>query len=83
VLVSIGCSVALNEAPPGPDLANDVLQVCDAAGEAIDAGDHQYVARMEEIENDAQLVSPLRGRAAALLGSDDVTAGRPQGGFLN
>jgi hypothetical protein len=32
----------------------------------------------EEIENDPQLVPPLRGRAAALLGSDHVASGRPQ-----
>ncbi len=44
---------------------------------------HQHVAGMEEIENDPQLIPPLRGRAAALLGSDHVASGCPQGGFLN
>jgi hypothetical protein len=29
---------------------------------------------MEEVENDPQLVSPLRGRAAALLGTDHIAA---------
>jgi hypothetical protein len=41
--VSIGCSVAFNEAPRILMVLTNVLKVPDAAGEAIDPGHHQHV----------------------------------------
>jgi hypothetical protein len=55
----------------------------DASGQAIDAGDHQHVARAEEVENGLELVAALGGRAAALLGADDFAAGSLQRRLLN
>jgi hypothetical protein len=80
--VSIGCSVAFNEAPRA-HLADDVLQVDNASSQSINTCDHQDVAVMEKIENRPQLIMPLCGCAAALLGSDHIASGRPQGGVLN
>jgi hypothetical protein len=49
VLVSISCSVALREAPQ-PSQPDNVLQVSNAPGQPVDAGDHQDVALTEEIQ---------------------------------
>src|SRR5258707_5478145 len=70
----------LQRGATGTHLANDVLQVGDTSGEAIDPRHNQDVARMEKIEDDPQLTPPLGGRAATLLGADHVASNRPQGG---
>jgi len=64
----------------GPD---NILQVADAARQAIDAGDHQHVAGPEEVEDDPQLLSTLSGRTAALLGADRFAARGSQGSLLH
>jgi hypothetical protein len=74
VPVSIGCSVAFRTAPR-PDSANDVLKVSDASGEAIDAGDHQNVAGVQEFQHGAECLAALCGGAAPFLGADDLTTG--------
>jgi hypothetical protein len=48
---------------------NDVLKVSDAPGDAIDAGDHQNVAGLQEFQHGAggsraSVVVPLRFSAA-------------------
>src|SRR5262249_31094459 len=73
----------LERSAAGLHLAHDVLEVADAAGEAIDPGHHQDVARPEEIEDDPQLLASLRGCAAPLLCPDCVAAGAAQRGLLN
>jgi hypothetical protein len=82
VPVSIGCSVALSEAPRA-HLADDVLKIRNAASEAIDAGAHQDVTWPKEFEHGAQLLTALRRRPAPLLRMDHIAAGRSQGDFLN
>jgi hypothetical protein len=67
VLVSIGCSVAFNAAPRARTNADDVLQVPDAARQAVDPRDHEHVALAEEIEHGPQFLPAVRRGAAALL----------------
>jgi hypothetical protein len=43
--------------------SNDILQVADAAGEPVDAGDHQHVPFSQEIEHGAQLRAVRRAGA--------------------
>ena len=83
VLVSIGCSVAFRIAPARPDRAHDVLKVADAPGEAIDAGDHQNVAGVQEFEHRAQLLAALGRGAAPLLRPDDLAASGLECGLLD
>jgi hypothetical protein len=59
VLVSIGRLTRLQGCPTGPDRADDVLQVPDAAGEPVDPDDHQHVP--EEVEHGTELL-PALGR---------------------
>jgi hypothetical protein len=56
--------------------ADDILEVADAARQAIDPGDHQHIALAQEVEYGAQLLAAGRGSAAALLRSNDFAAGR-------
>jgi hypothetical protein len=77
VPVSIGCSVALSDAPPALDCANDVLQIADAPRQTINPGDHQNIALSEKVEDGAQFLAPGRCRPAALLGADHLAPGRP------
>src|SRR5262249_53311984 len=53
----------LQRCAAGLHLAHDVLQVADAAGEAVDAGHQQDIAGPEKIEHGAQFLSARRGRA--------------------
>jgi hypothetical protein len=54
----------LSEAPLARTVrSNDILQVADAAGEPVDAGDHQHVPFSQEIEHGAQLRAVRRAGA--------------------
>jgi hypothetical protein len=59
------------------------LKIVNAAGEPVDPRHYRHIALAHEIEDGAQLLAPCRGRAAALLGQNDVAAGGPQRGFLD
>jgi hypothetical protein len=67
VLVSIGCSVALRGGALLLHGAYGVLQVTDAAGEPIDARDHQHVALAQEGEQSAKLLTASGAGAAPPL----------------
>ena len=54
----------LSEAPLARTVrSNDILQVSDAAGEPVDAGDNQHVPFSQEIEHGAQLRAVRRAGA--------------------
>jgi hypothetical protein len=58
-----------------PHCADDVLQIADAPGEAIDAGDHPNVAGVQEFQHGAERLASFGRGAASLLGPDDLTTG--------
>jgi hypothetical protein len=63
---------------------NDVLKVSDAPGDAIDAGDHQNVAGLQEFQHGAGRLACLGRRAAPLLRPDRALAEAtacPKGAF--
>jgi hypothetical protein len=47
-----------------------------------DTRDHQYLARVDKIEDRFELRSPIQAGAALLLGPDHATPGRLQRGNL-
>jgi hypothetical protein len=63
----------LSEAPLARMVrSNDILQVADAAGDPVDAGDHQHIPFSQEIEHGAQLralVPDLFSDRGATLGA--------------
>lgn len=61
---------------PRLQLMDDVLQVLDAAGEPVDARDHQRVARTKKLQQRRQLAPALQPRPAHFFGADHVAAGR-------
>ncbi len=65
------------------DRANDGLQVTDGAGEPVDPGDHQRIARPQEFQHGCQFGPTGRAGAAGLLFPDDLAAGSAQRGNLN
>jgi hypothetical protein len=83
VLVSIGCSVALNEAPAARTARTMSCRSPDASGEAINTGDHQDVALPQKIKNGLELVAALGRGAAAFLGADHFAAGGLQRRLLD
>jgi hypothetical protein len=54
--------------------AHDVLKVAVAAGEPIDAGDHENVTAAKEIEDRPQFLAAFRRGAAAFRGLDQPAA---------
>jgi hypothetical protein len=78
-----GCSVGVEGSAACLHCAHDVLQVTNAAGEAINAGHHEHVALAEEFEDRAQLLPPRRARAAALLNADHLAPSSFQRGSLD
>jgi hypothetical protein len=75
--------VAFREAPRGLDGAHDVLKVANAAGEPVNAGDHENVAGPEEIENRPQFLAAFRRGAAALVGANNLAPCRLQRRLLD
>jgi hypothetical protein len=68
------CSLEMRRAPSP---RADILQIADAAGQAVNARDHQHVTLAEEVEDGAQFLPSCRARAAALLsGSAAFSAAR-------
>jgi hypothetical protein len=83
VLVSIGCSVALERRASGFHLVHDIPQVAAAARQVV-CGSHQRVAFAQEMEHRVQFFAAFRGSAAALLGPDQARrSGGSQGGLSN
>jgi hypothetical protein len=62
---------------------DDVLQVADAAGQAVDAGDHQGVAGAQEVEKAQEFGPAVAARARRLLGADHFAASSSQCTFLD
>jgi hypothetical protein len=62
---------------------HDVLQLADAAGEAINARDHQHVTLAQEVEDSVQFLPPHRAPAAVLLSTDHFTPSGFQRGPLD
>jgi hypothetical protein len=62
---------------------HDVLQLLDRAGEAIDVGDDQDVAGVQEVQEGLQLGAPVAARVSRRLGADHRAASRLQGGPLD
>ena len=50
------------------------MEIRDGSGEAIDARDNQFVSVADEVEEGAQFLSALYGRAADLLSPDDAAS---------
>ena len=67
----------------GAQLVDDVLEVSDRAGEAVDPGDHEGVALVQEVEQELQLGAALAPGTASLLGTDHLAAGGAQLLFLD
>jgi hypothetical protein len=65
------------------DGADDILQVGNTAGKAVDAGACQHIARPKELKDRAQLLPTFRSRPASLFGPDDVASSGPQRRLLN
>ena len=59
----------------GLELPDDVLKVGQRSGEAVDPGDDERVALMQEVEQQAKLGSTIDRGAALFLRADDPTAG--------
>jgi hypothetical protein len=57
-----------------PHCADDVLQIADAPGEAIDAGDRQDVVGVQEFQHSAERLTAFGRGSAPLVGSDDLAA---------
>jgi hypothetical protein len=55
------------------DRADDVLQIADAPGQAIDAGDHENVPGVQKFQHGAECLTSLGRGPAPLLGPDDLT----------
>jgi len=68
---------------PRPHSANDVLQVADAASEAIDPGHKQRVALAEEVQYGLKLAAAFGGCRRLLLAADDIGACGLQGAELD
>jgi hypothetical protein len=51
------------------------LKVANAPGEPVDPRHHEDITLAHEIEDGAQLLTPCRGRAAALFGPNDLAPG--------
>jgi len=64
-------------------LVHDVLEVLQRAREAVDAGDHQRVAGLHEVEQHLQLGPPVAAGAGRRLGADHLATGRLEGGALD
>src|SRR3954463_15176604 len=60
--------------PALPEFVDEVLQVPNAARQAIDPGHHEGVPRLEEVEQDLELGPAVASRAACLFGPDHVAA---------
>jgi hypothetical protein len=65
----------LGDRPARADGANDVPQIPDASSQAVDPGDHQNVAGVEEPEHRAERLVAFRGSAAPLSGAERALGG--------
>lgn len=66
----------------GFQVGDDDLQITEAAGQPINARDHQRFSWMDEVEDRFQFRPPLQARATLLLGADHAASGRFQGSNL-
>ena len=64
--------------PFAAQLVDDVLQIFDRAGEAVDPGDHEDVAVVQKVEQQLQLSAACPPGTASLLGTDHPAAGGAQ-----
>jgi hypothetical protein len=63
--------------------ANDILEITDAPGQAINSGDHQDVTSTKKIQHRLKLGPAGRCGSAALLSANDATPRRLECGYLN
>ncbi|ESY98101.1 hypothetical protein X737_39845 [Mesorhizobium sp. L48C026A00] len=66
----------------GPCPCFSRLEVAQRASQAIDAGDDERLARMDEVENGVELRAAFQGGAALLLLANDLAAGGLERGDL-
>lgn len=61
---------------------HDVLQILDAACQAVDTRDHEGVSGPQERQQQGEFGAAVARGPADLLRAHDVAGGRPQGGLL-
>jgi hypothetical protein len=62
---------------------DDVLEVADAAGQAVDTGNHQGVAGAQKVKKALDFGPAVAACAGCLLGTDRLAAGGLQRPFLD